>query len=595
MQFFQKVLQSVQPSTADAPILKTLAQGLLEEVSLTEGGSAGSAKSKKSGKSAIAQCLRTSLDVLPAVEMVDIAADTASKGMQYWQPTLSILQDRLPLMRRDVREHVSSRLNLILRAILRALPQASDENVLSISELAFAIANGNVADEDSAVAEFVPVWLTLLKENANEKVLVALYAHVAQMPKRLGPRMIPYVKPLFGVCIHHMLKYSKVEPVVASSALHATSAAIATLPSFLPQDELVSLVLASLSLSNDAVSPAVGSLLAATAKHLSADVAFPMILTMWPQVDKQSALPLQRFFKLLQRSVRRLDRNALPTAIKPLFTLYLDAFGLGQGVDAAFDQQAHHESRDAAIDSFLELVTKLNESTFKPLLGRLHDWALIQSEEDASGKLPVQRRATLFRILDRLLRKFRAIMLPYLGMVEEEIFKLLSDYKSGEQHDGPMWMALIGLLGRSFEVDDGSFWTREKAERLITPMAAQLAVLPGLTVGPESQAVYLAALTSSLAAIAETMASSDSVLRALNTSILLETRSEDAATRVASITALGSVWQRKGEEMIPLVPETVAQFLSELIEDENADVEKAARSVLTTIEGLVGDLQGYLT
>jgi U3 small nucleolar RNA-associated protein 10 len=92
--------------------------------------------------------------------------------------------------------------------------------------------------------------------------------------------------------------------------------------------------------------------------------------------------PLQRFFKLLQRSVRRLDRNALPTAIKPLFTLYLDAFGLGQGVDAALDQQAHHDSRDAAIDSFLELVTKLNESTFKPLLGRLHDWALVQSEED---------------------------------------------------------------------------------------------------------------------------------------------------------------------------------------------------------------------
>jgi hypothetical protein len=49
----------------------------------------------------------------------------------------------------------------------------------------------------------------------------------------------------------------------------------------------------------------------------------------------------------------------------------------------------------------------------------------------------------------------QSIMLPYLDMVEEEIFRLLSDYKSGEQHDGLMWMALISLLGRSFEVDDG--------------------------------------------------------------------------------------------------------------------------------------------
>jgi U3 small nucleolar RNA-associated protein 10 len=140
-----------------------------------------------------------------------------------------------------------------------------------------------------------------------------------------------------------------------------------------------------------------------------------------------------------------------------------------------------------------------------------------------------------------------------------------------------------------------AFWTREKAEKLIPHMAAQLAVLPSLTGAPESKGNHLATVTSSLAAVAEAMASSESVLKALNTSILLETRSEDAATRVASITALGAVWQRKGEEMIPLVPETVAQFLSELIEDENADVEKAARNVLTTIEGLVGDLQGYLT
>jgi hypothetical protein len=207
MHFFQRVLQSVQPSTADAPLLKVLAEGLLEEVSLTEGGSVSPGKSKKAGKSAVAQCLRTSLDVLPAVEMVDVAAATATKGMQYvsgslskisenastsltglllvslqWQPTLSILQDRLPLMRRDVREQVSHRLNAILEVILRELPDASDENILAISELAFAIANGNVASEDAIIAQFVPVWLKLLKYNANEKVLVALYADIAQMP-----------------------------------------------------------------------------------------------------------------------------------------------------------------------------------------------------------------------------------------------------------------------------------------------------------------------------------------------------------------------------------------------------------------------------
>ncbi len=46
-------------------------------------------------------------------------------------------------------------------------------------------------------------------------------------------------------------------------------------------------------------------------------------------------------------------------------------------------------------------------------------------------------------------------MLPYLGMVEDELFQLLSRYRSGDLEDVPLWSAMISLLGRSFEVDDG--------------------------------------------------------------------------------------------------------------------------------------------
>lgn len=36
---------------------------------------------------------------------------------------------------------------------------------------------------------------------------------------------------------------------------------------------------------------------------------------------------------------------------------------------------------ESAIGSFLELVTKLNEGTFKPLFIRLYDWAVIDLSE----------------------------------------------------------------------------------------------------------------------------------------------------------------------------------------------------------------------
>lgn len=193
--------------------------------------------------------------------------------------------------------------------------------------------------------------------------------------------MIPFMKPLFVLCIQQL---SAPTALVTAQALQATSAAISALPGFLPQGELVQLVLGSLAVEDAAVDPAVGSFLSSIGKHLPASESFPVILKAWPQVDKQAAQSLQRFFKLLQRAVRSLDRNALPTAIKPLFSLYLDAFGLGQvGVATT----AHDEARDAAIDSFMELVTKLNESSFKPLMGRLHDWALIEAEDDGKSTL----------------------------------------------------------------------------------------------------------------------------------------------------------------------------------------------------------------
>lgn len=41
---------------------------------------------------------------------------------------------------------------------------------------------------------------------------------------------------------------------------------------------------------------------------------------------------------------------------------------------------------ESAIGSFLELVTKLNEATFKPLFTRLYDWAVIDLS-DGKGEL----------------------------------------------------------------------------------------------------------------------------------------------------------------------------------------------------------------
>jgi len=65
---------------------------------------------------------------------------------------------------------------------------------------------------------------------------------------------------------------------------------------------------------------------------------------------------------------------------------------------------------------------------------------------------------------------------------------------------------------------------------------------------------------------------------------------------MTALKVLDSFWSKQGvaEEMLPFVPETVSEFLAELLEDENSDVENMARRVLGKIEALTGSLKEYL-
>lgn len=91
---------------------------------------------------------------------------------------------------------------------------------------------------------------------------------------------------------------------------------------------------------------------------------------------------LSNFFDLLRSVLKNADRTALPSLLKPIFAFFLDVFDLRHRLQIKhFDSESIGEVENSAIGSFLELVTKLNEATFKPLFIRLYDWAVIDLAE----------------------------------------------------------------------------------------------------------------------------------------------------------------------------------------------------------------------
>ena len=125
--------------------------------------------------------------------------------------------------------------------------------------------------------------------------------------------------------------------------------------------------------------------------------------------------------------------------------------------------QAEHET----ISAFLELVVKLNETTFKPFFRKLYDWAFTQESGKKMSPLPSpskahteisheeeRKRAVFCRVYSALLDHFKALMTPYMSFMIQAFTDLLESFSKSEDPDPELWSSLIQLLGKSFEVDE---------------------------------------------------------------------------------------------------------------------------------------------
>lgn len=174
-----------------------------------------------------------------------------------------------------------------------------------------------------------------------------------------------------------------------------------------------------------------------------------------------------------------------------------------------------------------------------------------------------------------------------MGTLQPHIDELLPAFAEGTITDQAFWTLLLKLLAKSFEVDEGAYWNDALHLKLIPQLVAQVSLFPDLTSTADSP------ISLTLASLAKST-TSEPVLKKLNTSICLVTRSDAPRTRMAALRVLDAIWDKQAEELLPFVPETVSEFLAELLEDENSEVEGLARKVLARIEKLTGSLKEYL-
>lgn len=515
-------------------------------------------KSGRNRLKTLTSLLNDTLTKLSVSSFIELATDLLNNpDAEIVALGLTMLAERLPLVQPHVRVQISSTLRGIITSIVRQL-RAEPLALVPLRLRALAvIANMHVPDEDAALAAAV---LDLLKLGNELSALQLL----AKLTPRLATRLIPYTKITFDVCL-------QAEGPLVEAAIDVLVATINALHSFITKEQVSKTIETVLERQASAPNHHYDALLQAITKKVPTKTLLPIVQQLWTL--RKGPKWMAAFYRMLGRTIRYSDRGALATLVKSTMSIVLETFEA--------DAPLVHSQ---AINVFLDLTEKLSEIAFKPLFSRIYDWSFV--DDDSSE----QRQIMFYKLLAGLISRFKAIMIPYMGVAAQVTLEVLANFaasSSSSSWNKTLWTSLQDALRVSLELDEDAFWTSDNYNRFIPPMVAQIEAL-----ARQHDSDMANTFAATMAAMARST-SSETTLKMLNNSILLVTRSDDAQARLVALQVLDRVWERQ-EEMVQFVPETVGEFVSELLEDEDASVEEAARRLLKRIEGYVGDLSAYL-
>lgn len=365
------------------------------------------------------------------------------------------------------------------------------------------------------------------------------------------------------------------------------------------------------------------SILEALTEKVEARLLLGPIFEVFASKAVTSAASLVRLFDVVREVSARMKPQAVATHYKHLLKFFLDgAFDFRDKYADTFDAADMKLVEDHIIEAFLQLVMKLNENMFKPLFLKVNDFFQQKSsrkshsgdENNVFGA--AERDAAIFytRILKALAENLRGIFVPFYGFFTDYLLEHLAardseDFvranaeiiakkqsKRKRQHGE---VELEALQEKEFELDSAAldtltigftYDTQGFADSAFNKLTAIGEQLENYALGTERYVTLMGnSLTPCLAQMAAALGrNKKECWKVLNHQLLLHLRNDAAEVRRATLQTLAAIWQKVGEEIDVVLPETVP-YLSEALQDSSADVEAAANDFAEVIQSYLGE------
>ncbi|KAI6126293.1 hypothetical protein EDD16DRAFT_1553513 [Pisolithus croceorrhizus] len=504
---------------------------------------------------------------------------------------LEILAERIAFVSESVRVEYKATMVQIINHICEIISHQSEGPLVGAALGALkAIVSTPQAAEAVALQATLPHVIKVIREKSSVDAALAILPYYITS---LGPRVIPHFREVVEVCVAVLRDDLRDKDRLLSTgetAITTLQSLLTTLPAFYGAQELNQVVKFYVDYSSCATTPSspLTSLLKALSKRAAPGALMQVLYESWADLGKEPTKEdvhgLIGYFTVVKWSLKAAPRADVLEHLRQVFKVFLEAFD----VRLSFGAQ---EVESYAISAFTELVVKLNESAFRPLVRRLHDWAFV----DNTGI--TERKTTFCHIYIALLEYFKALMNPYMTVLIRSLTEGLQAFgtvnTSYSTSDAALWSGIMLTLRKSFENDDGVFWREDKVAVVLPHLLSQLPTTVSLssahssTPSGDNPKQLLIACLVSLVSLLPTGAAD--LLKRLNLSLLMHTRSEDARQRVLALECATEIWKAEGGKLIGFVAET-ATFITECAEDENDSVVREAHRLKNALEGVAGSI-----
>jgi U3 small nucleolar RNA-associated protein 10 len=306
---------------------------------------------------------------------------------------------------------------------------------------------------------------------------------------------------------------------------------------------------------------------------------------LWDKVSRLDASSIGLYLNALDSIVDAMDKKTATSQAAKFFKLLIQLFEFRAQSD--FDNNAIHR-----IEAFFhtianKYVMKLNDKTFRPLFSLLVRWAFNGEGVGYNNISEEERLTSFYKFFNKLQENLRSIVTTYYTYFLEQTGEVLKRFTQKELVEINLRRIVLHSLTSSFKYDQDEYWQAQARFDLIS-----VSLMDQLVSIEDGIGKYL---VKAIAALAQN-ASSDEHNKALNSLFLSHMKAEcKPRERYWATKSLKSVYQKVGDQWLPLLPQLVP-IIAELLEDDDEEVELETRSGLVkVIEDVLGEpLDRYL-